>query len=390
MNNGKYVFAQIASFLPARIFDKCVSKHQGNKWIKHFSCWNQLMCMMFGQLSGRESLRDLLITISAHSNKYYHLGFGKNVSRTNLAIANEQRDCCIYESFAYKMIAIARGCVIDETDFTLLITGNVYAFDSTTIDLCLNVFWWASFRKAKGAIKIHTLYDVKTSIPAFVHITEGNVHDVNALDILTYEAGGFYIMDKAYVDFKRLFTINLSLAYYVTRAKENFNFKRINSVKADKANGIICDQIIKLKGVKSSSFYPVVLRRIKYFDKEQQRTFVFLTNNFTQPAVDIAKLYKYRWKVELFFKWIKQHLKVKSFWGTSMNAVKTQVYIAIITYTLVAVIKSKLKINRSTYEILQIMSASLFDKTHLNELLKSPVYKNVKEQKCKQLKIELI
>lgn len=390
MNNGKYVFAQIASFLPARIFDKCVSKHQGNKWIKHFSCWNQLMCMMFGQLSGRESLRDLLITISAHSNKYYHLGFGKNVSRTNLAIANEQRDCCIYESFAYKMIAIARGCVIDETDFTLLITGNVYAFDSTTIDLCLNVFWWASFRKAKGAIKIHTLYDVKTSIPAFVHITEGNVHDVNALDILTYEAGGFYIMDKAYVDFKRLFTINLSLAYYVTRAKENFNFKRINSVKADKANGIICDQIIKLKGVKSSSFYPVVLRRIKYFDKEQQRTFVFLTNNFTQPAVDIAKLYKYRWKVELFFKWMKQHLKIKSFWGTSMNAVKTQVYIAIITYTLVAIIKSKLKINRSTYEILQIMSASLFDKTHLNELLKSPVYKNVKEQKCKQLKIELI
>ena len=390
MNNGKYVFAQIASFLPSRIFDKCVSKHQGNKWIKHFSCWNQLMCMMFGQLSGRESLRDLLITISAHSNKYYHLGFGKNVSRTNLAIANEQRDCCIYESFAYEMIVIARSCVIDETDFTLLITGNVYAFDSTTIDLCLNVFWWASFRKAKGAIKIHTLYDIKTSIPAFVHITEGNVHDVNALDVLTYEAGGFYIMDKAYVDFRRLFTINLSLAYYVTRAKENFNFKRISSVKADKVNGIICDQIVKLKGVKSSLFYPVVLRRIKYFDKEQQRTFVFLTNNFTQPAVDIAMLYKYRWKVELFFKWIKQHLKIKSFWGTSMNAVKTQVYIAIITYTLVAVIKSKLKINRSTYEMLQIISASLFDKTHLNELLKSPVYRNVKEQKCKQLKIELI
>ena len=390
MNNGKYVFAQIAAFLPSRIFDKCVSNYEGNKWVKHFSCWNQLMCMMFGQLSGRESLRDLLITVSAHPNKYYHLGFGKNVSRTNLAIANEQRNCCIYESFAYEMIAIARSCVIDEIDFTLLITGNVYAFDSTTIDLCLNVFWWASFRKAKGAIKIHTFYDVKTSIPAFVHITEGNVHDVNALDVLTYEANGFYIMDKAYVDFKRLFTINLSNAYYVTRAKENFNFKRISSVKPDKTNGIICDQIVKLKGVKSSTNYPAVLRRIKYSDKEQRRTFVFLTNNFTQSAFDIAMLYKYRWKVELFFKWIKQHLKIKSFWGTSMNAVKTQVYIAIITYTLVAVIKSKLKTNRSTYEILQIMSASLFDKTHLNELLQSPVYKNVKEQKCQQLKFELI
>jgi hypothetical protein len=390
MNNGKYVFAQITDFLPSRIFDKCVSKHEGNKWIKHFSCWNQLMCMMFGQLSGRESLRDLLITVSAHSNKYYHLGFGKNVSRTNLAIANEQRDYSIYESFAYEMIAIARSCIKNETDFTLLITGNVYAFDSTTIDLCLNVFWWASFRKAKGAIKIHTLYDVKTSIPAFVHITRGNVHDVNALDILTYEADGFYIMDKAYVDFKRLFTINLSHAYYITRAKENFNFKRISSVKPDKTKGIICDQIVKLKGVKSSKYYPATLRRIKYFDKEQRRTFVFLTNNFTQSAIDIAMLYKYRWKVELFFKWIKQHLKIKSFWGTSMNAVKTQVYIAIITYTLVAVIKSKLKITRSTYEILQIMSASLFDKTRLNELLKSTVYKNVKELKCEQLKFELI
>ena len=390
MNNGKYVFAQIASFLPSRIFDRCVSKYQGNKWIKHFSCWNQLMCMMFGQLSGRESLRDLLITVSAHCNKYYHLGFGKNVSRTNLATANEQRNCCIYESFAYEMIATARSCIRDEIDFTLLINGNVYAFDSTTIDLCLNVFWWAGFRKAKGAIKIHTLYDVKTSIPAFVHITEGNVHDVNALDELTYEAGGFYVMDKAYVDFKRLFTIHQSNAFYVTRAKENFNFKRISSVKPDKTKGIICDQTVKLQGIKSSAYYPVAIRRIKYFDKEQQRTFVFLTNNFIQPAADIALLYKYRWKVELFFKWIKQHLKIKSFWGTSMNAVKTQVYIAIITYTLVAIIKSKLKINRSTYEMLQIISASLFDKTHLNELLQSPVYKNVKEQKCQQLKIELI
>ncbi|MDN3657512.1 IS4 family transposase [Ferruginibacter paludis] len=389
MNNGKYVFAQIITFLPARVFDKCVSRYEGNKWVKHFSCWNQLMCMIFGQLSGRESLRDLLITISAHSNKYYHLGLGKNVSRSNLAMANEQRNCSIYESFAYEMIAIAQGHLTDETDFPLLLPGNVYAFDYTTVDLCLNVFWWATFRKAKGAIKIHTLYDVKTSIPAFIHITEGNVHDVKAMDVLIYEADGFYVVDKAYVDFKRLFSINSARAYFVVRAKENLNFRRIRSVKPDKANSILCDQTIKLKSIKSSTNYPEVLRRIKYFDKEQQRIFVFLTNNFQQPATDIALLYKYRWKVELFFKWIKQHLKIKSFWGTSMNAVKTQVYIAIITYTLVAIIKCKLKTNRSTYEILQIISASLFDKTHLNVLLKSDVHKNVKEQKCQQLTMEL-
>ena len=216
MNNGKYVFAQMVTFLPARVFDRCVTKFNGNKWVKHFSCWNQMMCMMFGQLSGRESLRDLLITIGAHSNKYYHLGFGKNVSRSNLASANELRDCQIYEVFAYEMIALARRGIADSSDFSLSVPGNVYAFDSTTIDLCLNVFWWATFRKAKGAIKIHTLLDVKTAIPAFIHITEGSVHDVNALDVLSYEAGGFYIMDKAYVDFKRLFNIDGSLAYFVT------------------------------------------------------------------------------------------------------------------------------------------------------------------------------
>ncbi len=346
--------------------------------------------MMFGQLSGRESLRDLLVTISAHSTKYYHLGLGKSVSRSNLADANEQRDYQIYEAFAYQMIAIGRGCVIKENDFALAISGNVYAFDSSTIDLCLNVFWWAAFRKAKGAIKIHTLLDVKTNIPAFIHITEGSVHDVNALDVLTYEAGGFYIMDKAYVDFRRLFIIHQSKAFFVTRAKDNFNFKRICSCKPDKLKGIICDQTVKLKGYKSLKLYPENLRRIKYFDTEQQRTFVFITNNFTQDASDIAMLYKYRWKVELFFKWIKQHLKIKSFWGTSINAVKTQVYIAVITYTLVAILKSKLKLNRSTYEILQILSASLFDKTHLKELLQSPVCHDVKEQKCEQLEFNLI
>lgn len=390
MNYGKYVFAQVITFLPARIFDRCVEKFDGDKWVKHFSCWNQMMCMMFGQLCGRESLRDLLVTIEAHSSKYYHLGFGKNVSRSNLASANEVRNCQIYETFAYQMIGIAKKCVIGDSDFSLNIPGNVYAFDSTTIDLCLNVFWWATFRSAKAAIKIHTLLDVKTAIPTFIYITEGSVHDVRALDALTYEAGGFYIMDKAYVDFKRLSVIDESKAYYVTRAKDNFSFTRIKSEKADKLNGVVCDQTVRLKGLKSYKSYFRSIRRIKFYDAEQQKSFVFITNNFDQAATDIAMLYKYRWKVELFFKWIKQHLKIKSFWGTSFNAVKTQVYIAVCTYTLVAIIKSELKINRSTYELLQILSVSLFDKTNLNELLKSPIYQDVKEQNCKQLKMNLI
>jgi len=390
MNDGKYVFAQIVTFLPARVFDRCTSQFNGNKWIKHFSCWNQLLSMMFGQLSGRQSLRDLIVTLGAHSTKYYHLGLGKNISRSNLASANEQRDFQIYETFAYEMISIARHCVIDESDFPLAISGNVYAFDSTTIDLCLNVFWWATFRTTKGAIKIHTLYDVKTSIPAFIDITEGSVHDVNALDVLTYEVGAFYIMDKAYIDYKRLHFIHQSLAFFVTRAKGNFKFKRISSSKTEKSRGIICDQIVKLTGYKSFKSYPENLRRIKYFDSEERITFVFLTNNFTQNASDVTLLYKYRWRVELFFKWIKQHLKINSFWGTSFNAVKTQVYIAIITYTLVAIIKSKLKTGRSTYEILQILSVSLFDKTHLHKLLQSPIYQDVKDQKSEQLKLDLI
>lgn len=300
INDGKYVFAQIVTFLPARIFDRCTAQFNGNKWVKHFSCWNQLLSMMFGQLSSRQSLRDLIVTLGAHSTKYYHLGLGKNVSRSNLAGANEQRDYQIYETFAYEMISIARNCVIDESDFPLAISGNVYAFDSTTIDLCLNVFWWATFRTTKGAIKIHTLYDVKTSIPAFIDITQGSVHDVKALDVLTYEVGGFYIMDKAYIDYKRLYTIHQSLAFFVTRAKDNFKFKRISSSKPDKSKGIVCDQIVKLTGYKSLKSYPENLRRIKYYDSEEKNTFVFLTDNFTQDASDITLLYKYRWRVELF------------------------------------------------------------------------------------------
>lgn len=258
-----------------------------------------MMCMMFGQLAGRESLRDLLITLQAHTTKYYHLGLGKNVSRSNLAEANEQRDYRIYESFAYELIAIARKQLIAETDFKLLIKENVYAFDSTTIDLCLDVFWWASFRTTKGAIKLHTLYDIKTSIPAFVHITEGSVHDLNTLDVLLYEPGGFYILDRGYIDYKRLYNIHQQKAFFVTRAKDNFRFIRMYSAKADKSKNIRCDQTIKLYGFYSCKDFPEKLRRIKYYDVEQKRALIFLTNNFTLPAEEIALLYKYRWKVEL-------------------------------------------------------------------------------------------
>ena len=390
MNQGKYVFSQIVTFLPTRIFDRCVHSFQGDKWVKHFTCWNQLMCMIFGQLSNRDSLRDLLVCLTAHKAKHYHLGFGKSISRSNLAEANEKRDCKIFEMFAYEMIAEAQKICISNIDFDLPIKGNVYAFDSTTIDLCLNVFWWATFRRSKGAVKLHTLLDVKTAIPVFMYITPASVHDVNALDQLTYEKGGYYIMDRGYIDFERLFTIDKYDAFFVIRAKTNLQFTRVSSEKPDKSKGVLCDQRIILKGFYTSQLYPKVIRRIKYYDSEQNRTFIFLSNNLTLPAIEIAMLYKYRWKIELFFKWIKQHLKIKSFWGASENAVKTQIYTAIITYTVVAIIKAKLKLKQSPYEILQIMSVSLLDKTHLPSLFKNPIYQDVKEQNYIQLKINLI
>ena len=390
MNQGKFVFSQVVEFLPARLFDKYVSQYEGNKKVRSFTCWNQLLCMMFGQLSNRDSLRDLLVCLEAHCSKSYHLGFGKNISRSNLSRANENRDYRIYEQFAYEMIGIARKCCLDDSDFRLGIKGNVYAFDATVIDLCLNIFWWATFRKTKGAVKLHTLYDLKTSIPSFVHISSGDVHDVNGLDELTYEAGAYYVLDRGYVDFARLFIIHQRHAFFVTRAKKNTKLTRMYSSKVNKKAGVRSDQVVKLSGFYPKQYYPEKIRRIKFYDKEQQRSFVFLTNNFALKAKNIAALYKYRWKVELFFKWIKQHLKIKSFWGTSQNAVKTQVYIAIITYTLVAIIKSELSPNRSTYEILQILGVSLLDKTTLNQLLTESVHQNVKEQYCNQLKFNLI
>lgn len=387
MNQGKYVFAQFASFLPQRIFDKCVEQYNGNYRVRSFSCWNQLLCMMFGQLSGRESLSDLVVSLNAHKSKSYHLGIGKSITKPNLAKVNQRRDWRIFSDFAYYLIAEARKCCIKDSDFELDIKGSVYAFDSSIIDLCLSVFWWATFRKGKGAIKLHTLFDIKTSIPSFVHITEGLTHDVNILDELDYEKGSFYIMDRGYIDYERLYMIHLSTAYFVIRAKDNLRFTRMYSSPCNKSTGICCDQIVKMLIYYSAKSYPEKLRRIKFYDAENRRYLVFLTNNLDLKAEEIALLYKYRWKIELFFKWIKQHLKIKSFWGTSENAVKTQVYIAIITYTLVAIIKSKLSIERSTYEILQILSVSLFDKTPINELLENQIYQDVKELNCNQLSL---
>jgi hypothetical protein len=386
MNSGKYVFAQLVKFLPQRVFDGFVAKYDGNKYVKHFTCWNQLLCMIFGQLTNRDSLRDLIVIIDAHQSKAYHLGFGKSVTRSNLAKANEKRNCKIFEAFSYYMIDLARKKLAND-DFQ--INGKVYAFDSSTIDLCLSIFWWASFRRTKGAIKLHTLYDITTQIPAFIHITAASVHDVNAMDIIPYEAGAYYIFDRGYVDFKRLYRITTLSAFFVVRAKINLKFNRMYSRKVNRSTGIICDQIGKLSGFYVSKDYPIKLRRIKFYDLETDRYFVYLTNNMELDAEEIVFLYKNRWQVELFFKWIKQHLKIKSFWGTSENAVRIQIYTAITAYCLVAIIGKELKLERSTYEILQILGVSLLDKTPINELFTNTNYNNVKELNYNQLSLSL-
>lgn len=386
MNKGRYVFAQITEFLPKRVFDIIVEKYSGDKSVRFFSCWNQLLCLIFGQLTNRDSLRDLIVAIDAHSRKTYHLGFGKSVTRSNLSKANENRNSKIFEEFAYHLIDMAQNKLKND-DFE--IKGKVYAFDSTTIDLCLNVFWWAKFRKAKGGIKMHTLFDVTTQIPAFIHITAATVNDVNAMDLIPYESDAYYIFDRGYVDYSRLYRITLLSAYFVVRAKSNLRFKRIYSQKVDKNTGVQNDQIGKLTGFYVSKDYPEKLRKVKYYDNETNRTFVFLTNNMTLTAQEVAFLYKNRWQIELFFKWIKQHLKIKSFWGTSENAVRIQIYSAITTYCLVSIVKSELKIHRSTYEILQVLGISLLDKTPVKELFTNIDYNNVKELDYKQLSFNL-
>ena len=386
MNHGKYVFSQLVEFLPQRVFDRFVTKYDGNKKVRHFTCWNQLLCMIFGQLSSRDSLRDLIIVIEAHQSKSYHLGFGKNVTRSNLSKANENRNYKIFEDFANHLILIAQE---KNSKNSFEIKGNIYAFDSSTIDLCLSVFWWAHFRKTKAGIKLHTLFDINTQIPVFIHITEANIHDVNAMDIINYERFAYYIFDRAYVDYFRLYRITKSFAYFVVRAKSNLKFKRIYSKKTDKSTGVIYDQIGKIDGFYTSKDYLEKIRKVKFFDTENKKMLIFLTNNFDLSAQQIALLYKQRWQIELFFKWIKQHLKIKTFWGTTENAVRIQINIAIITYCLVSIIAEDLKINRSIYEILQILSASLLDKTPVNELLMKSDYNNVNEHITNQLVFNL-
>jgi len=387
MNQGKYVFTQITDFLPKRVFDCIVTRYSGDKNVRHFSCWNQLLCMIFGQLTNRDSLRDLIVAIEAHNRKTYHLGFGKSVTRSNLSKANENRNSKVFEEFAYYLIDIARNKLKNES---FEIKGKVYAFDSSTIDLCLNVFWWAKFRKAKGGIKLHTLYDITTQIPAFIHITAAAVNDVRAMDYIPYESQAYYIFDRGYVDYSRLFKITLLSAYFVVRAKSNLKFRRMYSRKIDKSTGVQSDQVGKLTGFYVSKDYPDKLRKVKYHDGEMNRTFVFLTNNMLLTAQEVALLYKNRWQVELFFKWIKQHLKIKSFWGNSENAVRIQIYSAIITYCLVAIVGNDLRIDRSTYEILQVLGISLLDKNPVKELFTNIDYNDVKEQNYNQLSLNFI
>ena len=387
MNQGKYVFAQLAEFLPQRVFDTIVQKYDGDKYVRHFTCWNQLLCMLFGQLTNRESLRDLVVTLEAHSKKSYHLGLGKSVTRSNLAKANVNRSSKIFEEYAYHLIRIARTKRANQ-DFQ--IKGKAYAFDSTTIDLCMSVFWWAEFRRTKSGIKIHTLFDITTQIPAFVHITPAKVNDMIAMDEISYERDAYYVFDRGYVDFGRLYKITTLGAFFVIRAKTTLKFSRLYSAKVDKESGVLYDQIGKLTGFYSLKDYPEKLRRIKYYDEGTEKTFIFLTNNMALTALEVALLYKNRWQIELFFKWIKQHLKIKAFWGTSENAVRIQVNSAIIAYCLVAIVASELKVERSTYEILQVIGISLFDKTSVKELLDNTNLDQMQGQKDKQLKISFI
>jgi hypothetical protein len=354
--------------LPLHTFRRCVQRYDGNKHIKRFSCQDQFRCMAFAQLIYRESLRDTEACLKAQSNKLYHMGIRSQVARSTLADANEKRDWLIYADFAQSLIQIARRLYAGE-DLGLELDNTVYALDATTIDLCLAVFPWAHFQRTKAAVKLHTLLDLRGNIPTFIHISDGKLHDVNVLDLLLPEPGAFYVMDRGYLDYERLYQLNQAKAFFVIRAKSNLQFRRVSSRPVDKEVGLRCDQTIKLIGYKSSQRYPDGLRRIKFYDAKTDKRLVFLTNNFTLPALTIAELYRYRWQVELFFKWIKQHLRIKSFYGTSESAVKTQVWIAVSVYVLVAIIKKRLNIKASLYSILQILSLTVFETMPLDQLL---------------------
>lgn len=362
MNIGQTIFSQLMDFLPLPEFRRCVERYGGDYKVQSFSCLDQFLCLAFAQLTYRESLRDIEACLRAQQSKLYHMGFRGRISRATLADANENRDWRIFRDFARGLIQTARELYHDEPlgiDFA----DTVYAFDSTTIDLCLTLFPWAQFRKRKSAVKLHTLLDVRGSIPTNVYVTGAQIHDVNLLDELIFEPGAFYLLDRGYIDFARLYTLAQAAAFFVTRAKQNIQYYRRCSHRIDRSSGVRSDQTIVLTGPKTSQLYPIPLRRVHYFDAEKQLRLIFLTNNFLVPPLSIAHLYRARWQVELFFRWIKQHLRIKAFYGTSPNAVKTQVWVALSTYLLVAILKKRLGLDLSLYKILQILSISLFEKT---------------------------
>jgi Domain of unknown function (DUF4372)/Transposase DDE domain len=373
MYTGKLIFSQVMEHLPLHTLHQCVNRYQGDFKVQEFFCLDQYLCMAFAQLTYRESLRDIEACLRAQKNKLYHMGIRSSVSRNNLANANKVRDWRIYADLAHSLIRTARKLYAKDS-FGLELDNTVYALDATTIDLCLSMFPWANFRQTKGAIKLHTLLDLRGNIPTFIHISDGKLHEVNTLDFLPLEAGAFYVMDRGYLDFARLYAITQHSAFFVIRAKSNLKCRRVYSHQIDRSTGLICDQSVMLTGFYQSKDYPDKLRRVKYHDAETDKTLVFLTNNFSLPAMTIAELYKSRWQVELFFKWIKQNLRIKTFYGTSENAVKSQVWIAVSVYLLVAIMKKRLKIEASLYTILQVLSVTIFERMPILQALTNADY----------------
>ena len=373
--------------IPYKQFQTIVNRHFGDYKVRDFSCWKQFLCMGFGQLTQRESISDTILCLKANANKMYHFGIGDVVAVSTITRANENRSCLIYEELAMLLIKEAKQLYLDDDDLEVSLKSNVFAIDATTIDLCLSAFYWAAFRSTKGGIKLHTQLDLKTSIPEFILFSNASVHDVNVLDVITFEANSFYIMDRGYVDYKRLYKIHMCDAFFVTRAKDNMNYRRLYSHPKDKTKGILFDQTILLNNYYASKDYPEKIRIIKFRDEQTGKELIFLTNNFQLKATEIAQFYKHRWKIELFFKWIKQHLKIKSFWGQSENAVKTQVWIAVSVYVLVAIAKKKFMLTQSLYEILQILSISIFEKMPINQLFQQTQLQYFKEQNSNQLNL---
>ncbi len=386
MNAGKTLFAQLMDFLPWKTFHRIVDRCDGDRYVKSMTCAEQFRVMAFAQLTYRESLRDIEVCLSTQSAKLYHMGFRRAIKRATLADANETRDWRIHAEFAQRLIAQARSLYAGDS-LSVELENTAYALDSTTIDLCLSVFPWAPFRTTKAAIKMHTLLDLRGNIPSFIHISDGKLHDVNVLDVLVPEAGSIYVMDRGYLDFERLHTLHRACAFFVTRAKSNLNARRVYSAITDRDTGIICDQTIALNGYQASRDYPAHLRRIRFKDPETAKTLVFLTNNYALPAATICALYKARWQVELFFKWIKQHLRIKKFYGTSENAVKSQIWIAVSVYVLVAIVKKRLNLDASLYTLLQIFSLTLFEKMPVQQAFQSSSYNSEQDNNSNQLNL---